>query len=74
MRRVVFSCSSMQANMVTRSIATQRIELPLCGLDFGDVDVDIAEQVGFELALGRSDGLDVGQPGDVVSLQAAVER
>ena len=30
----------------------QQIELALCGLDFGDVDVEVAKWVSFELAFG----------------------
>ena len=52
----------------------QQIELALCGLDFGDVDVEVAKWVSFELAFGRDGAFDVRQSGDVVSLQAAVQR
>jgi hypothetical protein len=33
-------------------------------LDLGNIDVEIAERVGLELALARCGGLDIGKSGD----------
>ena len=52
----------------------QEIEPSLGGLDFGDVDVEVAERVGLELALARSGALKFGQTGDAMPLQTAVQR
>jgi hypothetical protein len=52
----------------------QQIEPTLGGLDFGDVDVEVTERVGLEFAFARSGALDFGQPGDAMTLQAAVQR
>ena len=38
----------------------------------GDVDVEVADGIGFELLLGRQIAIDVGQAGYPVPLQAAV--
>ena len=52
----------------------QEIKPALGGLDFGDVDVEVAERVGLELALAWSGAFELGQPGDAMPLQAAVQR
>ena len=51
----------------------QQIEPALGGLDFSDVDVEVAERVGLELALARSSALELGQTGDAMPLKAAVQ-
>ena len=60
----------------------QQVKLSLGGVDLGDVaeirricrrDVEIAERVGLELAFGGDGALDLGQPGDAVALEAAVQ-
>jgi len=51
----------------------QQVESALRRVDFGDVDVEGAERVGLEFTLGRGTAFDLGQPGDVVSLEAAVQ-
>ena len=52
----------------------QEMKPALRGLDLGDVDVDVAERVGLELAFASGGPLHVGQPGDAMPLQAAVRR
>ena len=52
----------------------QQVESTLSCLDLGNIDVEITEGVGLELALARSGGLDIGQSGDAMPLQAAVQR
>ena len=54
-------------------MATRR-ELALFGADLGDVDTEIAERVGFELALAWRAAPDIRQPGEAVPLQTAVQR
>ena len=50
----------------------QQIELALRGVNLGNVDVEVAERRGLELASGRRGALDIGQAGDGVSLETAV--
>ena len=52
----------------------QEIELSLLGADFGDVDVEVAERMVLELALVWRAAPDIGQTGDAVPPQAAVQR
>lgn len=52
----------------------EEIEPALRGADLGDVNVEVAERVGLELALYALAVLDVRQPRDAVPLQAAVKR
>ena len=52
----------------------QEIKPAISGLNFGDVDVEVAERVGLQLALARSGALEFEQSGDAVPLQAAVQR
>ncbi len=51
----------------------QQVELALRGVDLGDVDVEVAERIGLELASGWRSSFDIGQAGDAVSLEAAVQ-
>ena len=51
----------------------QKVEPALCRVDLGDVDVELAERVGLELATDRGGALDLWQLGDVVSLEAAMQ-
>jgi hypothetical protein len=50
----------------------EQVQLALLGADLGDVDVDEADRVGLEPLAGRC-GFEIGQPGDAVTLQAAVQ-
>jgi len=52
----------------------QEIELALLGTHLRDIDMKVADRVGFELFAPGLVAIDVGQPGDAVSLQAAVQR
>jgi hypothetical protein len=49
------------------------IELALSGSDLGDVDMEIADRIDLELALGRGFAFDLGQPRDPMALQAAMQ-
>ena len=49
------------------------IELALSGSNLGDVDMEIADRIGLELALRRSFAFDLGQPRDPVALQTPVK-
>jgi hypothetical protein len=52
------------------------IELALSGSDLGDIDMEIADWIGLELALGRSSAFDLRQAGDSMTqrVKAVVER
>ena len=52
----------------------EAVEPALGGLDLGDVDLEVAERLGLELAFSWSSALELGQSGDVVPLQTAVQR
>ena len=51
----------------------EQIELAFSGVHLGEVDVEEADRVGLELAFGLFFAVDLGQPGDAVALQAAVQ-
>ena len=51
----------------------EEVELALRGLHFGDVEVEEANRIGLELALGGSLALDLRQPRDSMTLQATVK-
>ena len=51
----------------------QQVELALCGAYLGDVDVEVADRVGLELALVRAVALDLRQAGDAMALQATMQ-
>lgn len=51
----------------------EHIELAVFRADLGDVDVDIADRIGFELLLGRGFSLQVGQAGDVMALEQPMQ-
>jgi hypothetical protein len=51
----------------------EEIELALRRLHFGDVDVEEADRIGLELALGRSFALDLRQPRDSMTLEATMK-
>ena len=44
------------------------------GPNFGDVDMEVADRIGLELALGRRFAFDLRQARDAVALQAAMQR
>jgi hypothetical protein len=45
----------------------------LLGPDLGDIDVKVAKRIGFELSLFWLVTLYIGQAGDAVALQTAVQ-
>ena len=51
-----------------------QIKFAFGGPDLGDIDVEIADWIGPELALGFLVAGDLGQPADAVALQASVQR
>ena len=51
----------------------EEVEPTLRGAHFGNVDVEVADRVGLELALYALPVLDVWEPRDAMSLQAAVQ-
>jgi len=71
--RVAFSCSS-KGEPGGAIDGDQESEPALGGMDLGEVDAEEAGRVGLEPASGRGAALDFEQPGDVVSLEAAVQR
>jgi len=52
----------------------EQVELSLCCAQLGDVDVEIADRVGFEFSLGGTLVLDLREARDAVPLQAAMQR
>jgi hypothetical protein len=48
---VAFSCSSTKTNFKVRSMATEYVQLALCGAHLGNVDVEVADRVALELPL-----------------------
>ena len=52
----------------------QQVEPAFLGMDLGDINVEVADRVGFELALVGLVAFDLRQTGDAVALQAAVQR
>ena len=51
-----------------------KIELALSGSNLGDIDMEIADRVRLEFALGGGFAFDLRQPRDSVTLQAAMQR
>ena len=57
-----------------RSVDTdEEMELAFGRSYLGDVDVEVADRIGLELAFGRLVAIDVGQPRDAVALQTAMQ-
>lgn len=52
----------------------EQIEPALLGADLGNVDVEVTDRIGLELAPVRLVALDLWQAGDAVALQAAMQR
>ena len=52
----------------------QELERALFGPHLGDIDMEVADRVGFELFAPGLVAIDLRQPGDPVPLQAAVQR
>jgi hypothetical protein len=50
------------------------VELALRSSNLGDVDMEIADRVGLELALGRGFAFDLRQPRDPMALKASMQR
>ena len=50
------------------------IELALSGSDLGEVDMEIADRIGLELALRRGFAFDLRQARDPVALKASMQR
>ena len=51
----------------------EHMQLALFGAHLGDVDVEVADRVGFELLPRRLVALDIRQAADAVALQAAMQ-
>jgi hypothetical protein len=49
------------------------VQLAGLGADLGDVEVEVADWVGSEAPLGGVGAVGIGQAGDAVALQAAVQ-
>lgn len=52
----------------------EQVELAFSRPDLGDVDVKVADGIGFEPRLGRLIALDLRQAADPVALEATVKR
>jgi hypothetical protein len=51
-----------------------QIELAFGGSHLGEVDMEIADRIGLELALGRRFAFDLRQPRDPMTLKATMQR
>ena len=51
----------------------EEVQLALGSLHFGDIDVEVADRIGLELALGFLVPRHLGQAADPVPLQAAMQ-
>ncbi len=51
----------------------EEVEFAFRSAHLGDVDMEVADRIGFELALGRLVAFDVGKPRDAVTLQATMQ-
>jgi hypothetical protein len=51
----------------------EQIEAALLGVDLGQIDVEVADRVAGEALLGRLVAIDLRQPADSMSYQAAVQ-
>jgi hypothetical protein len=52
----------------------EEVELALLSSDFGDVDMEIADRIGFELTFGGGFAFDLRKLRDAMALQATVQR
>jgi len=52
----------------------EEIQLAFSRLNLSNINVEVAERVGFELRPRRFVALDLGETRDVMALQAAVQR
>jgi hypothetical protein len=71
---VAFWCNSTKASFRSAVDSHEHVEQALFGAHFGDVDVEVADGVGLELLSWRLGPFDVGQAGDVVTLEQAMKR
>lgn len=51
----------------------EHVELALFGANFGNVDMEIADRIGFELLADGLVAFDVGKFGDAVPLEATMQ-
>ena len=52
----------------------KQVELALGGSNLGDVDMEVSDRIGLELALRRGFAFDLREPGDPMALQTAMKR
>ena len=52
----------------------EQVELAFCCAQFGDIDVEITDRIGFEFLFGGDLVLDLRQARDAVPFQAAMQR
>ena len=52
----------------------QEVKLSLFGANFRDIDREVADRVGLELLAPRPVASHIGQPGNIVPLQASMQR
>jgi hypothetical protein len=52
----------------------EKIQLAFCGLNLGDIDMQVADRVGFELLLRRLVAIYIRQAPSAVPLQATMQR
>ena len=51
----------------------EEVELAFRSSHLGEVDMEVADRIGLELALGRLVAFDVGKPRDAVTLQTTMQ-
>lgn len=52
----------------------EHVQLALFSPDLGNINVEVADRIAFELLLGRFVPFNIRQPADAVALQTAVQR
>ena len=72
---MAWACRSAKAILLVRSTATKQVLLAFFGLEFGKIDVQVADGVVFELLFAaRRSVHHRRQTADAVALKAAVQR
>src|SRR5438477_9677793 len=72
--RSALSCNATKANFRGSVNRDKQVELALCCSNLSDVDMEIADRVGFEFSFLGALVLNMRQARDAVPLQAAMQR
>jgi len=71
---VAFSSRRAKANLLVRSIATNKCRRPSAVCTLGDADMEMSDRIGLEALLPDRIALQRRQAADAVALQTAVQR